>query len=136
MKGQERYMLQTGIKGEKSVVVEAANSAKVMKSGTLDVFATPAMVALMEQAAYTSVQDELEEGQGTVGTRMDVSHISATPLGQTVTAKSELTAIDRRKLTFSVEAYDESGKIGEGTHERFIVDNKSFQEKADLKNQI
>lgn len=129
-------MLQTGIKGEKSVVVEAANSAKVMKSGTLDVFATPAMVALMEQAAYTSVQDELEEGQGTVGTRMDVSHISATPLGQTVTAKSELTAIDRRKLTFSVEAYDESGKIGEGTHERFIVDNKSFQEKADLKNQI
>ena len=129
-------MLQTGIKGEKSVVAEAANSAKVMKSGTLDVFATPAMVALMEQAAYTSVQDELEEGQGTVGTRMDVSHISATPLGQTVTAKSELTAIDRRKLTFSVEAYDESGKIGEGTHERFIVDNKSFQEKADLKNQI
>lgn len=129
-------MLQTGIKGEKSVVVEAANSAKVMKSGTLDVFATPAMVALMEQAAYTSVQDELEEGQGTVGTRMDVSHISATPLGQTVTAKSELTAIDRRKLTFLVEAYDEKGKIGEGTHERFIVDNKSFQEKADQKNQI
>ena len=129
-------MLQTGIKGEKSVVVEAANSAKVMKSGTLDVFATPAMVALMEQAAYTSVQHELEEGQGTVGTRMEVSHISATPLGQTVTAKSELTAIDRRKLTFSVEAYDENGKIGEGIHERFIVDNKSFQEKADQKNQI
>lgn len=129
-------MLQTGIKGEKSVVAEAANSAKVMKSGTLDVFATPAMVALMEQAAYTSVQNELEEGQGTVGTRMEVSHISATPLGQTVTAKSELTAIDRRKLTFSVEAYDENGKIGEGVHERFIVDNKSFQEKADQKNQI
>lgn len=126
-------MLQTGIQGEKSEVVVKENSAKVMKSGTLDVYATPAMVALMEQAAYTSVQDALEEGQGTVGTRMDISHISATPLGQTVTAKSVLTSVDRRKLTFSVEAYDECGKIGEGVHERFIVDNEGFQEKADTK---
>lgn len=126
-------MLRTGIKGEQKEVVDSGNTAAAMKSGTLQVYATPAMIALMEQAAYKSVQDELEEGQGTVGTRMEVSHISATPLGQTVTAKSLLTGIDRRKLTFRVEAYDEEGRIGEGVHERFLVDNESFQKKADSK---
>lgn len=128
-------MLRTGIKGEETEVVDSGNTAAAMKSGTLQVYATPAMIALMEQAAYKSVQDELEEGQGTVGTRMEVSHISATPLGQTVTAKSVLSAIDRRKLTFQVEAYDGEGKIGEGVHERFIVDQESFQKKADSKGQ-
>jgi predicted thioesterase len=104
-----------------------------MGSGELEVYATPAMVALMEKAAWTSVAPHLDEGQGTVGVSMNIKHLSATPLGMTVTAKSTLTAIDRRKLTFTVEAFDESGKIGEGTHERFIVDNRSFQEKADGK---
>lgn len=126
-------MLVTGIKGEAVETVCSANSAKVMGSGELDVYATPAMVALLEQAAWKSVAPELEEGQGTVGTLMDVKHLSATPIGMKVTAKSELTAIDRRKLTFKVEAYDEAGKIGEGVHERFIVDNGSFQAKADGK---
>lgn len=126
-------MLQTGITGEVSEMVSSANTAETMKSGTLQVYATPSMIALMEQAAYTSVQGELEEGQGTVGTRMEVSHISATPIDCRVTAKSRLVSIDRRKLVFEVEAFDESGKIGEGVHERFIVDNKSFQEKADSK---
>lgn len=126
-------MLQTGILGEVSERVNSANTAETMKSGTLQVYATPAMIALMEQAAYTSVQGELEEGQGTVGVRMEVSHISATPLDCLVTAKSRLVSIDRRKLVFEVEAFDENGKIGEGVHERFIVDNKSFQEKADSK---
>ncbi len=126
-------MLKVGIIGEQSEMVTSANTAETLKSGTLKVYATPAMIALMEQAAFKSVQDELEPGKGTVGTRMEVSHISATPLNKKVTAKSELTEIDRRKLVFRVEAFDESGKIGEGTHERFIVDNKSFQEKADSK---
>ena len=126
-------MLKTGITGEMNEIVNQANTAATMKSGTLQVYATPAMIALMEQTAYTSVQDELEEGQGTVGTRMEVSHISATPLGMEVTAKSRLVSIDRRKLVFEVEAFDERGKIGEGIHERFIVDNKSFQEKTDNK---
>ncbi len=126
-------MLRTGIKGEETEIVDSGNTAATMRSGTLQVYATPAMIALMERAAYRSVQDELEEGQGTVGTRMEVSHISATPLGQTVTAKSLLTGIDRRKLTFHVEAYDGEGKIGEGVHERFLVDNESFQKKADSK---
>lgn len=128
-------MLEIGITGEKNEIVNNANTAEAMKSGTLKVYATPAMIALMEQAAYTSVQDALEEGQGTVGTRMEVSHISATPLDCRVTAKTRLIEIDRRRLVFEVEAYDESGKIGEGVHERFIVDNQGFQAKADSKKQ-
>jgi predicted thioesterase len=126
-------MLETGIIGEVTEKVDESKSALSMGSGELKVYATPAMVALMEKAAWTSVAPQLEDGQGTVGVSMDIKHLSATPLGMTVTAKSVLTAIDRRKLTFTVEAFDESGKIGEGTHERFIVDNKSFQDKADGK---
>ena len=123
-------MLATGIQGEKKEQVTQENTALTMKSGALKVYATPAM---MEQAAYTSVAGELEEGQGTVGTLMNVSHISATPVGMEVTAKSELVKVDGRKLVFHVEAYDERGKIGEGEHERFIVYNEKFQAKADAK---
>lgn len=126
-------MLETGIKGEAKEIVSEKNSAAAMKSGELNVYATPAMIALMEQAAYKSVAGELEDGKGTVGTLMSVSHISATPLGMEITAKSELIEIDRRRLVFQVEAYDERGKIGEGTHERFIIDNEAFQEKTDNK---
>ena len=126
-------MLATGIQGEKKEQVTQENTAHTVKSGALKVYATPAMIALMEQAAYTSVAGELEEGQGTVGTLMNVSHISATPVGMEVTAKSELVKVDGRKLVFHVEAYDERGKIGEGEHERFIIDNEKFQNKADNK---
>ncbi len=92
------------------------------------------MIALMEQAAYTSVAGELEEGQGTVGTLMNVSHISATPVGMEVTAKSELVKVDGRKLVFHVEAYDERGKIGEGEHERFIIDNEKNSRTRQITN--
>ena len=126
-------MLRTGLTGEAKETVSEKNSAATMKSGELNVYATPSMIALMEQAAYKSVAAELEEGQGTVGTLMNVSHISATPLGMEVTAKTELIEIDRKRLVFHVEAFDERGKIGEGTHERFIVDNARFQEKTDKK---
>ena len=105
-------MLTVGIQGEKKEQVTQENTALTMKSGALKVYATPAMIALMEQAAYTSVAGELEEGQGTVGTLMNVSHISATPVGMEVTAKSELL---------------------KGEHERFIIDNEKFQNKADNK---
>lgn len=128
--------LEVGIKGEAGEVVNDLNTAKSMESGTLLVYATPAMIALMEKAAYTSVADKLEKGQGTVGTLMNTAHLSATPVGMGVTAKSELTEIDRRKLVFKVEAYDERGKIGEGIHERFIVDNEAFQAKAETKKQV
>ena len=126
-------MLETGIRGEAKEVVSESNSAQAMKSGELKVYATPSMIALMEQAAYKSVAAELEEGKGTVGTLMNVSHISATPLGMEVTAKSELVEIDRKRLVFKVEAFDERGRIGEGTHERFVIDNEKFQEKANNK---
>lgn len=126
-------MLQPGIKGRKSVNVSQANTAKTMGSGTLDVFATPAMIALIEQAAYTSVAPELEPGWGSVGTALNVQHLASTPVGMTVTAETELVEVDRRRLVFSAQVYDDSGLIGKGTHERFLVEDHKFQAKADAK---
>ena len=128
-------MLQPGIKAEKSLTVTDANTAKTMGSGTLDVFATPAMVALIEQTAYTSIESELEPGWGSVGTSLNIQHLSATPVGMTVTATTELDEVDRRRLVFHAEVYDEKGLVGKGTHERFLVENEKFQAKADAKNQ-
>ncbi|MCD7825422.1 MAG: thioesterase family protein [Clostridiaceae bacterium] len=126
-------MLKTGISGECETLVTKELTAEVMGSGELAVYATPAMVALMEKTAYQSVASELEAGMGSVGTRMDVKHVAASPVGMKILCKTELTKIDGRKLVFRVEAYDASGLIGEGIHERFIVDNAKFQEKADGK---
>lgn len=126
-------MLETGITGKQEVLAEESNSAKTMGSGTLDVFATPAMIALMEKTAWMSVADQLEEGFGTVGISLDVAHSAPTPLGMKVTCESELTKVEGRKLIFHVKAYDEKGMIGEGTHERFIIQNEKFQEKANQK---
>lgn len=122
--------MNVGIKGNAATSVEEENTAAAMGSGNLEVFATPAMVALMEQAACESVQPYLHAGESTVGTRMQVSHISATPVGMQVTVESELTAIDRKGLTFTVKAYDSAGLIGEGVHERFIINADRFMEKA------
>ena len=128
-------IMEPGIRGEQSVSVTAANTAKTMGSGTLDVFATPAMVALIEQTAYTSIESELEPGWGSVGTSLNIQHLSATPVGMTVTATTELVEVDRRRLVFHAEVYDEKGLVGKGTHERFLVENEKFQAKADAKNQ-
>lgn len=127
-------MLKVGIKGKEETIASENNSAKTLGSGTLDVFATPAMIALMELTAWKSVQPYLEEKEGTVGISLNVKHIAATPLGMHVSCESELIEIEGKKLTFSVKAYDESGLIGEGTHERFIVNNEKFQNKTDAKN--
>lgn len=126
-------MINIGIIGEAKDIVNENNIAKTLRSGELKVYATPAMIALMEEAAYKSIQTELEDGQGSVGTLMNVKHLSSTPVGMEVTAKSELIELDRRRLVFKVEAYDECGKIGEGIHERFIIDNEDFQKKTDNK---
>ena len=126
-------MLKEGVKGTQEIMVTEENTAKVMGSGALDVFATPAMIALMEKTAWTSVADELDDGCGTVGISLNVAHGAPTPLGMKVTCESELTEIDGRKLTFHVKAYDEKGVIGEGTHERFIIQNEKFQKKANMK---
>lgn len=126
-------MLEIGIKGIQKTEVCEANSALVMGSGTLNVFATPAMIALMEKTAWKSVEKHLEEGSGTVGTALNIQHTAATPLGMEVTCESELVAVDGRKLTFHIVAKDEAGVIGEGQHERFIVKDEKFQAKADSK---
>ena len=123
-------MVELGIKGREETTVTAANIATNVGSGRVEVFATPMMIALMEKAAILSVDPYLEKGQSTVGTLVNVSHVAATPVGMKVWAETEVIAIDRRKITFSVKAYDECGPIGEGTHERFIIDVEKFQEKA------
>ena len=97
------------------------------------IFATPAMIALMENTAFESVADLLDPGCGTVGTALNVKHVSATPVGMKVTCETELIKVDGRALTFSVKAYDEAGLIGEGEHERFIIFEEKFQKKANDK---
>ena len=128
-------MLEIGIKGKQELTVTTENTAKAMGSGTLDVFATPAMIALMENTAYESVAGELEEGSGTVGTALNVKHVAATPVGMKVICETQLVKVEGRALTFSVKAFDEKGLIGEGEHERFIIFNEKFQAKADAKLQ-
>ena len=123
-------MLETGIKGKEELTVTEEITAKVVGSGGLEVFATPMMIALSEKTALTSIIPYLEEGQSTVGTKVDIAHIAATPVGMKVTCETELIEIDRRRLVFSVNVYDEVEKIAEGTHERFIVDNEKFISKA------
>ena len=122
--------LRPGLKGHAETPVTEENTAAAMGSGLLPVFATPAMLALMEQAAASSVQPFLREGEGTVGTRLEVSHLAATPVGLTVRAESELIQVDRRRLVFTVRAWAGEELIGEGRHERFIIQNQRFLEKA------
>ena len=129
-------MLTAGIKGQMTMKVEKENTAEVMKSGTLQVFATPSMIALIEETAWKSVAGDLEEGLVTVGTALNVKHLSATPVGMQVTCRTTLEEVDGRRLVFSVVVSDEAGKVGEGTHERFIVQAEKFQQKADAKYHI
>ena len=126
-------MIERGIKGRSETVVSQENVALAMGSGELMVFATPAMIALAEKAAWTSVKDALADGEGTVGSKMEMSHIAPTPIGKKVWCESELLEIDRKRLVFKVTAFDESGMIGEGMHERFIINNEKFLRKANEK---
>ena len=125
--------METGIKGTRTVVVTDEMTAEHVGSGMLPVYATPEMIALVENVASNSVGPYLEEGTGTVGTKINMDHVSATPVGMKVTVETELTEVDRRRLVFSVKAYDEAGLIGEGTHERFIIQNEKFLGKAQAK---
>jgi fluoroacetyl-CoA thioesterase len=118
--------LTPGMKGEATTVVVHENTAAAVGAGGVEVFGTPMMIALMENAAWGAVADALNEGDVTVGTLVNVRHLAATPLGQKVYATAELLEIDGRRLVFQVEAYDEQRKIGEGQHERFIVNLKRF----------
>ncbi|KNZ68877.1 hypothetical protein Tfer_2492 [Thermincola ferriacetica] len=127
--------LQTGIKGESKVVVSENNTAIAYGSGGVEVFATPAMIALMENAALNSVEKFLPPGHTTVGINIQSTHLAATPVGMEVVARSELIRIEGKKLVFKVEAYDEKDKIGEGIHERFIINREKFMAKCEGKKQ-
>ncbi len=121
--------LKPGVTGEATTVVVRENTAARVGAGGVEVFATPMMIALMEQAAWQSVANDLEPGYVTVGTLVNVRHLAATPPGQRVRATAELIEIDGRRLVFKVEAYDEKQKIGEGQHERYIVNLDRFMKK-------
>lgn len=125
--------MEKGIKGTQTVVVTQELTAQVMKSGTLSVYATPAMVALMEETAYKSVEPYLEAGEGTVGSAMSMKHLAPSVLGATILCESELTEVDGRKLTFHLIVKDKDVIVGEGEHVRFIIQEEKFLEKAKLR---
>ena len=125
-------ILKPGLAAEKHDTVTDDNTAASLGSGGIAVYATPAMIALMEGAALSAV-DALPQGWSTVGTELNVKHLSATPTGMKVYARAELLNIDGRALSFKVEAFDEAGKIGEGSHGRFIIEVEKFLAKAESK---
>ena len=129
-------MLKIGLKGREQVIVSLSKSAKEMGSGSLEVFSTPALVALMEMASVNCISGCLEEGKTTVGIFINVNHSSPTPLGMTVGAESELICIDGRRLVFKITAFDMSGIVGSATHERMIVDADKLMEKANAKKRF
>ena len=126
--------LKIGLMFEISEEVTLNNTASALGSGGIDVYATPAMIALMEKAAMNAVQPALVEGLSTVGTMVNIKHMAATPVGMTVTAKAELIEVSEKRLLFKVEAFDGKDKIGEGTHERFIISVEKFISRVNMKN--
>lgn len=129
------FNLKEGMEFKVEIIVEQKHTAQALGSGGVQVLATPMMIALMEGAALKSVDDDLPEGYTTVGTHLNVSHIGATPLGMNAYALARLVKIEGKKLTFDVEAFDEKEKIGEGTHERFIIQRDRFMDKVNSKGQ-
>ena len=125
--------IEIGLKGRSETVVTEQNTANAIGSGLVPVFATPYMIALMENAAASSLLPYLAEDEGSVGTHLDVSHSSATPIGMRVWAEATVTAVEGKKISFAVAAYDEAGEIGRGTHERFIIKPEKFLAKTQKK---
>lgn len=126
-------MLKEGIKNTITIKVTQDKTAKVMGSGILDVFATPSMVALMEQTAAESVQPLLDEGVTSVGTKINVEHLSADPVGIEVECESILTEVDNRRLCFDIVVSDKHGVVGKAYHERFLIKSESFMNKTNAK---
>ncbi|HBV68059.1 MAG TPA: thioesterase [Clostridiales bacterium] len=118
--------LNIGLKYKEEKTVTMNDTARVFGSGAAEVFATPMMIGLMEAAAMNAVKSHLPEGYSTVGISVNIRHISATAVGKKVWAAAELVETDRKRLVFKVEAFDEDKKIGEGTHERFVIDEQKF----------
>ena len=122
--------ITVGMKGEVATLAEREDTAKEVGSGSLLVYATPCMVALMEGAACEAIEEALSDSQTTVGTELNIQHSSATPVGLEVRAEAEVIAVEGKVITFEVKAFDEAGEIGKGTHKRVIVNTQKFLEKA------
>lgn len=125
--------ITVGLKGRSDTIVTPSNTADAVGSGLVPVFATPYMIALMENAAAGALLPYLAEDEGSVGTHLDVSHDAATPIGMKAWAEAEVTAVEGKKITFTVSAFDEAGPIGKGTHERFIIKPEKFLAKTQAK---
>ena len=122
--------ITVGMKGEVSSFVEREDTAKEVGSGSLLVYATPCMVALMEGAACEAIEEAMDDSKTSIGTQLNIEHISATPVGLDVRAEATVTAVDGKVITFEVRAFDEAGEIGKGTHKRVIVPTQKFLDKA------
>ena len=122
--------ITVGMKGEAATLVEREDTAQEVGSGSLLVYATPCMVALMEGAACEAIADALDENETTVGTELNIRHTAATPVGLEVRAEATVTAVDGKAITFEVRAFDEAGEIGSGTHKRFVVNSQRFLDKT------
>lgn len=119
-----------GMKAEVASLVEKEDTAQVVGSGSLLVYATPCMVALMEGAACEAIAEGLDEGETTVGIELNIKHLSATPVGLEVRAEAEVTAVEGKIITFEIHAFDEAGEIGSGTHKRALVNAQRFLDKT------
>ena len=124
-----------GLIGQSELVVREENTASHLGSGNVAVLATPEMIRLMEKAAVAAVDHLLPEGQRSVGVAVNVRHLAATPVGMKVRAQAELVAVDGRKLTFRVEAFDEAERVGEGEHRRVIIDLERFEKRVEAKRE-
>ena len=122
--------IKVGMTAQVETIVEKEDTAQLVGSGDLLVYATPCMVALMEGAACEAIAEGLAEGETSVGTELNIQHISAAPVGLEVYAKAEVTAVEGKVITFQVEAFDEAGTIGKGTHKRVVVNSQRFLEKT------
>lgn len=122
--------VKVGLRGYAEEIVNEKNTASAACSGALPVFGTPFLVALIEKAAWSSIEPELDAGESTVGTKVELEHLAATPLGMRVWAQTEVTEVDGRRIVLNVTAYDEKGLIGQGAHERFIITADRFLAKA------
>ena len=122
--------ITVGMKAEVSALVEREDTAREVGSGDLLVYATPCMVALMEGAACEAIASELKEAETTVGTELNIQHISATPVGLEVWAEATVTAVEGKVITFEVKAFDEAGPIGKGTHKRVLISSQRFLDKT------
>ena len=126
-------ILQTGLHGHQDFIVSASDSAKAFRSGSLDVLATPVLIASAEETCADMVQPLLEEGMGTVGTQVNIRHLAPSPIGMKYRCDAEVTAVEGRVIRFNVVLFDEQDKIGEGTHERVIINEERFFAKSQKK---